>query len=386
MTKLTSNPVVQPRVSVVIPTYNRSDFLCEAVDSVLAQTFRDFEILIVDDGSTDGTRGVVDEKYGKDSRVHYIYRENSGGPAAPRNTGIAKARGDFIALLDHDDLWLPKKLDFQIQALDEHPEASLCFSDALVRGKDSETSYFKMMKFEGPPTLKRMLESDYIPSASAVVKKTCFERLGGFDETIKAADDWDMWIRVLAQYEAVFVDKPLYVHRLHEDQMSHNKVLTRRSALQVYQKHKALYLREGIGPERMQERLVAAQAAWAVERIGRGEIQEALRELHWLETVSPESMRIHWTWTLARELIRCGAEDEAWNLFCSVVKTLSPKFKADMACLFSVELVREGEAAHAWPYLLAWRNARPYRPGPYWRLLRSWWARRAKSAVTTSSG
>ncbi len=110
-----------PKVSVIIPTYNRAHFLCEALDSALSQTFKDFEIIIVDDGSTDNTKQVL-EKYG--SRIYYIYQENKGRAEA-RNTGIRRAKGEHIAFLDDDDIWLPNKLEKQVFFLDARPDIGI---------------------------------------------------------------------------------------------------------------------------------------------------------------------------------------------------------------------------------------------------------------------
>ena len=110
----------RPKVSIIIPTYNRAKLLSRAIKSVLDQTFKDFELIIVDDGSTDNTKGVVEEFQKKDSRIKYIWQENSGAPAKPKNTGIRQARGEYVAFLDDDDEWFPKKLEKQIELFEDN--------------------------------------------------------------------------------------------------------------------------------------------------------------------------------------------------------------------------------------------------------------------------
>ena len=114
-----------PKVSVIVPTHNRADLIEYSIRSVLAQTYPDFELLVVDNGSTDSTRSVVDGI--GDPRIRYIYQENSGGPAGPRNTGIRESRGEYVAFLDSDDLWVPTKLARQVEVLEKRPAVGLVY-------------------------------------------------------------------------------------------------------------------------------------------------------------------------------------------------------------------------------------------------------------------
>ncbi|MGH9797081.1 MAG: glycosyltransferase family 2 protein [Candidatus Polarisedimenticolia bacterium] len=196
-----------PRVSVVIPTYNRAALLCEAVDSALAQTYRDFEILVVDDGSTDATPAVVPGRFGGDPRVRYVRQEN-GGAAAAQNAGVRLARGEFIGLLGDDDLWRPEKLAWQVAALDRRPGAGLCFSDMVIAGgTDDGRRFFEIAGFDGTISVEALVRRNFIPAAATLIRRSCLLTAGAFDETLRLAEDWDLWIRLLAAHPAVCVDR-----------------------------------------------------------------------------------------------------------------------------------------------------------------------------------
>ena len=184
-----------PRVSVVIPTYNRSAMLCKAVESVLAQTYQDYEIIIVDDGSTDDTKEVIQNRYGDNSQIHYLYKTN-GGLADARNHGIHHARGEILAFLDDDDLYFPTYLGVLIKKLEEFPDSGLCFSDSLIEGGScNNQTFFSVNKFNGKATVAKMLKGPF-STAAVVVRKSCFRQAGLFDVTLSNQEDWDMWIRI----------------------------------------------------------------------------------------------------------------------------------------------------------------------------------------------
>jgi len=209
-----------PKVSVIIATYNRSHFVCEAIESVLNQTFLDFEIIVIDDGSKDNTKQVL-EKYG--SRIHYIFQENKGR-AESRNTGIKNTKGEYIAFLDDDDIWLPNKLEKQVAFLDSHPEIGLVHTfvelideQGLLLQKETEKCfkfYRKAMKlgyaYEGMSQLCIMFLS------TVVVRKDCFEKVGFFDLSIPAFEDWDFYLRFALEYRIGTISEPLVKFRLHK--------------------------------------------------------------------------------------------------------------------------------------------------------------------------
>ncbi len=203
-----------PSVSVVIPTYNRAHTLGRAIGSVLCQVFQDFEIIVVDDGSTDGTRAIVNG-FG-DRRIRYAHHERNRGAAAARNTGIKLARGEFLAFLDSDDEWLPHKLGEQISLLKE-PAADwgLTCSGFLVVVDGSEQEY---VHAPFPSWGKRLhWGCDLGPGTTLVVRRECLAEVGLLDEEFPRCEDWDWLLRLSNRYPLALVEKPLarvYMGRL----------------------------------------------------------------------------------------------------------------------------------------------------------------------------
>ncbi len=206
-----------PAVSVIIPTYNRAALVGEALASVQAQSFRDFEVLVVDDGSTDATPEVL--AAWREVRVfrHPVRR----GVSAARNTGVAFARGEWLAFLDSDDLWLPAKLARQMAYLADRPGLSLCQTD--------ETWVRRGARVNQPLTHRKVagwifghsLERCMVSPSAVILHRHLFEDHGGFDATLAAGEDYDLWLRLTWRYEVGLVDEPLVIKRGgHPDQLS----------------------------------------------------------------------------------------------------------------------------------------------------------------------
>ena len=206
-----------PRVSIIIPTYNRKACVLEAVDSVLAQTYEDFELIVVDDGSTDGTRKAL-EQYGE--RLHYLCQANQGVSAA-RNSGLALSQGEFIAFLDSDDLWLPKKLAIQIAFMDQHPQAQICYTDELwIRRGVRVNPKKRHAKYSGE-IYSHCLPLCIISPSSVLMRRGLFEQVGGFDPGLPVCEDYDLWLRVAVCFPVYFIPQSLIVKRGgHPDQLS----------------------------------------------------------------------------------------------------------------------------------------------------------------------
>jgi len=228
-----------PRVSIIIPTWNRSRVLCEAVDSALAQSFTDSEVVVVDDGSTDDTAAVVAARYGPLPRVRYL-RQPNAGPASARNRGVRESRGALIAFLDSDDLWEPSKLELQVDQLDRHAEAALSFCDAVVRdrGRDRGTR-FAGKRFVGDITVRGLVEWNFpMCTPAVVVRRSALEAVGLFDAGLACQEDWDLWIRLITHAPVVYIDRPLVVIRRGDDNLSRTRVLDKwRAALQLWTRH-----------------------------------------------------------------------------------------------------------------------------------------------------
>jgi glycosyltransferase involved in cell wall biosynthesis len=207
----------KPAVSVIIPTYNRGWILSEAVDSVLAQDFDDFELIVVDDGSADNTREIL-ACYHSDI---IVLSQNNRGVSAARNRGISKARAPLIAFLDSDDLWQPHKLSRQVEFFNVHPDALICQTEEIwVRNGVRVNPKKRHQKFSGmifEPSLALCLVS---PSA-VMIRKKLFDTVGLFDERLPACEDYDLWLRVSSRYPVHLLDDPLIIKRGgHEDQLS----------------------------------------------------------------------------------------------------------------------------------------------------------------------
>ncbi|NEQ85406.1 MAG: glycosyltransferase [Moorea sp. SIO2I5] len=222
-----------PKVSVIIPAYNSMAYLPETVDSVLKQTFTDFEILIIDDGSSDGVDQWAAELV--DSRVKFIAQANQGVSVA-RNTGIAQAQGEYIALLDSDDLWEPTKLEKQVRCLDDHPKVGLVHSwVALVDEHSQPTGRFFIPSAERD-VWQQLVECNPITCSSVMARSCCFETTGGFDPNLRSAEDWDMWIRIAAHYPFVLIKQPLAYYRLLPTSKSKNCQLVEKSLTRIIEK------------------------------------------------------------------------------------------------------------------------------------------------------
>ena len=204
-------------ISVIIPTYNRKNTLPRAVESVLNQTYRPIEIIVVDDGSTDGTKEWFSEMY---PLVHYIYQVNSGVSSA-RNTGINSARGDWIALLDSDDEWLPDKLEIQVKLLQNNAELRFCHTNEIWIRNGVRINQMKKHQKYGGNIFKKCLDICRISPSSSLFHTSVIKDVGLFDESLDVCEDYDLWLRITAKYPVLFLDQPL-IKKFggHSDQLS----------------------------------------------------------------------------------------------------------------------------------------------------------------------
>ena len=201
-------------VSIIIPAWNAERYVKEAVESALAQTHPNCEVIVVDDGSTDGTKTVL-EPYIRDKRIVYIHQANKG-LAGARNTGIRAARGEYIALLDSDDTFKPEKVAKQVRALEEHAEYGVCYSD-LMHFTDSEPREFFHHRYTylSGNLFEPLLHKQFINPLTVIARKAVFERSGYFDETLRRSEDWDLWLRwAHAGITFLYLDEPLAYYRM----------------------------------------------------------------------------------------------------------------------------------------------------------------------------
>jgi len=208
-----------PLVTVIIPTYNRAHLLNRAIRSVLSQTFQDWELIVVDDGSTDNTEEIV--KGFSDSRLHYIrHKVNCGAPAA-RNTGIKMAQGDYIAFLDSDDEWLPEKLEKQLKIFENsEDEVGVVYTGAVFIDEETGKVRIKKPWAKGKIFLEELAFNPVGSTSRVMVKRECFDKCGGFDEEMESNEDWEIWIRLAEHYNFNYVEEPLVRYFEHKDSLS----------------------------------------------------------------------------------------------------------------------------------------------------------------------
>ncbi len=210
------------KVSVIIPTYNRSGLLCSAIISVLNQTFQDFEIIVVDDCSRDNTPDVVRKLNNK--KIKYIRNKTNKGEAVARNTGIMNSDSEYIAFLDDDDEWLPEKLTLQVDLL---KNSSLRVGVVYTGYIEVDLTSQKILKKRHPSKkgdiYKFLLIKNYVGIPSTVmVRRVCFDRIGLFDKMIPYPTDYDLWIRISKEFHFEYIEKPLVKYHIHKNSISAN--------------------------------------------------------------------------------------------------------------------------------------------------------------------
>jgi glycosyltransferase involved in cell wall biosynthesis len=206
-----------PRVSVIIPTYNRAYFLHQAIESVLSQTFRDFELIVVDDGSTDATPYVLQQW---DNKIRWVRQENCGVSRA-RNVGIRAARGRYLSFLDSDDLWLMDKLEVQVRFLDANPHYAVCYTDEVWVRKGRRVNPKKIHRKYSGWIFDRCLPLCIISPSSALMRREVLDAVGDFDEDLPVCEDYDLWLRIASRFPIFFLDRELIIKRGgHADQLS----------------------------------------------------------------------------------------------------------------------------------------------------------------------
>ena len=233
MAKIRDNPTV----SVIIPTYNRAHLIGRSIKSVLSQSYQDFEIIIVDDGSTDNTKEVVTSF--NNERIRYIRHEKNKGEAAARNMGIRVARGKYIAFQDSDDEWLPEKLAKQIELLKNTlPKVGVAYT-GFWKIENNEKTYipFSWVNQKEGDIHKELLKGNFIGTPATLLKKECFKKVGMFDEKLFHLVDWELWLRVSKYYHFKFIDEPLLVAYYDLDNVSTNQNEFIRAQELILEKH-----------------------------------------------------------------------------------------------------------------------------------------------------
>jgi glycosyltransferase involved in cell wall biosynthesis len=207
-----------PETSVIIPTFNRRAMVREAIASVLAQRCASFELIVIDDGSTDGTG---EDLQRLDADSVRVTRTSNGGPAAARNRGIALARGRFIAFLDSDDLWAPDKLARQAAFMRDNPHVAISQTGEVWIRNGRRINPARRHQKRGGDIFADSLRTCLISPSAVILKRELFDEIGGFDETMAACEDYDLWLRILVRHEVGLLDEPLVTRRAgHAGQLS----------------------------------------------------------------------------------------------------------------------------------------------------------------------
>jgi GT2 family glycosyltransferase len=224
-----------PIISVIVPAYNSEQTILETIESVLQQTFSDFELIVINDGSTDRTLELLNTV--KDPRLKIFSYPNAGVSVA-RNRGITHTSGDFIAFLDHDDLWTSDKFEVQLAALQQHPEAGLVYSWAYYMDEKGESFYADKSIFIEGNVYEQLLVRDFIASGSScLIRRQAIESVGEFDPSVPGVDDWDYWIRLAAHWHFVVVPKGQVFFRQSLGSQSSKKVeIMEKNMLRVVEK------------------------------------------------------------------------------------------------------------------------------------------------------
>lgn len=210
---------MEPKVSVIIPRYNMATYICDALSSILSQSFQDYEVLVVDDASTDDTRALVMQV--GDSRIRLVGQRSRRGPSAARNAGIRQARGEYIAFLDADDIWLPTKLELQSDLLSKQLSVGIVYCGA--HEVDNSLRYLRTpdlgpaWPLAGHDAFIRLLEQKHsvvAPLSTMMLRKVCFDAVVLFDEQIVQAEEWDFLFRLAYRWNIAFVSEPLVLYRM----------------------------------------------------------------------------------------------------------------------------------------------------------------------------
>ena len=222
------------RISVIMPVYNGERTIRESIESALNQTFTDFELIVIDDGSQDATLDILADI--QDTRLK-IFSYSNAGISASRNRGIAHARGEFVTFLDADDLWTPDKLETQLKALEANPQAILAYSWTEFIDETGRPVGTFLRSTASGNVLAELLESNFIGSGSnALINKQAIVELGEFDQSFSPAGDWDMWLRLAAHYQFAVVPSTQVLYRITESAATNNLLRMETSSLAVIER------------------------------------------------------------------------------------------------------------------------------------------------------
>ncbi len=241
-------------VSVIIPTYNRAGFLDRSIGSVLAQSYGNLELIVVDDGSTDHTKGVVAAS--ADPRVRYVVHEQNRGAPAARNTGLEKASGRFIAFQDSDDEWMEEKLVRQMEVLEcsDHRVGLVHTGFSRMRGAENQQTEWLPKPLRSGDCAGRILKGNFIGTPTVLARRECFENAGRFDTRLDHLEDWEMWIRIAQSFHVAYLDRTLVATHDLPDSLSADLGTLIQAHEYILRKHRSLFAKD--------RKILAAEHYW----------------------------------------------------------------------------------------------------------------------------
>lgn len=211
----------QPLVSVIMPTYNRCDLICYAIDSVINQTYSNWELIIVDDGSTDQTETLIKNKYSDETRIRYVQQKNQGQSVA-RNYGIESSTGELVAFLDSDNIWLNNRLQKGIEVMLREPQVGLCFADVIyIDAKGVELGRKNMPRYSGL-VFSKMIVDNFVSMNTVLVKKSILPSLRPFNEKNRLDEDYELWLDLSVNNEFYYIPDYLAEYRVEGERISNN--------------------------------------------------------------------------------------------------------------------------------------------------------------------
>jgi glycosyltransferase involved in cell wall biosynthesis len=225
------------KVSVIVPTYNRAHLVTETIDSILSQTFRDFELIIVDNESVDNTEEVI--KSYRDERIRYFKHQNNGIIAVNRNYGISKARGEYIAFCDDDDLWFPEKLEKQVQVMESDSQIGLiCTNEIVFDNKGDHGLTIRTRVRNSDFTFESLVWNNRVPNSTVMVRKAVLDDVGMMDESpeIMAGEDYELWLRIAKKYRLNYISLPLGKYRTHPGAYRKGPIKAQEQSKLIYKK------------------------------------------------------------------------------------------------------------------------------------------------------
>ena len=231
--------ICHPVVSIIIPCYNAASFIADAINSVLGQTYNSFEIILINDGSTDNTMEVLN-KFSHDNRLIYYCQTNEGLSAA-RNKGVELAKGEYIALLDADDIWLPQKLAQQMMLFSSDPAVDMVFTDFATFDSTGVVASSKLPDkgVELVTYSELFARNNFIYPSTVMIRKSIFSECGGFDTALRSIEDYDMWLRIARRHKIACIPAPLVSIRQHDSNMSTNVARMLEYELVVLEKNRS---------------------------------------------------------------------------------------------------------------------------------------------------